>query len=182
MKRSILFLFLLFHPSVFANYGESDILDKREVQNILFGKGFSFFDGSNSFYRAELIGTMKSVSMAAYFVKKIEDYLKTLWGVSYGDNMDVDKFLSLKGALFLSWERYALQPNLGIDAGWVVHPEKNRNLFSHAMIGLDYKIDENFGLSAREKWAFPNDPFPRRQPLRFKMRNAQFEVILSWQI
>lgn len=176
--------FILHSVPLFGDTSDNDILERNDVQKTLFGHGsfFSLFNSEYSSFRGELVGSVKSFKVAAQIVRKYENYLKTSWGIEFGDRIQNDRLLNLKGGLFLGWDEYLIQPFAGVDIGLTIFPEKARDLNSYVLLGSDFKISDKVGLSTRERWSFPKNSFPAHQPFRFKMENALFELVLFWQI
>lgn len=187
MRRTILLLaFVMPAFPVEASSEERDILDRRDVQSILFGNGSygsygTGFENSNVF-RAEILSAQESFTAGAFYLRQLHDYVRSQWGLTYEEGVHHDHIVSLKGVLLLHWDRYFIKPFTGIDAGISVYPKMERNLFSHAILGLDLQVSRNFGLSTREIWSFPKIPYHWNQDVRFRFENALFEVVFYWQI
>jgi len=183
---SPLLMFVLFlshsHP-LYADLESSDILDRRDVQSILFDNGSSSnVFNHDSIFRGELVTGQKSLGVNAYYLKALNNFVKSQWGATYEDMHNDQHLVGLKGAVFLGWEKYFIQPFVGADAGFGLFPNKERNLFSHAILGMDFQIAHNFGISARESWGFSSYSFHLMQPFYFRFENAMFEIALFWQI
>ena len=175
-------LFVSQTGSLYADSDASDILDRRDVQSILFDNGSSSAFRGESLFRGEFVTGQKSLSLNAYYVKRLHTYVRSQWGATYEDMHDEQHLIGLKGAVFLAFEKYFIQPFVGVDAGVGLFPNKERNLFSHAILGMDFQIAHNFGISARENWGFSNNSFRLTEPFYFRFENASFELSLFWQI
>lgn len=173
----------IFQASPIHAQSDSDIIDRRDVQSILFGNdsGSNYFNHESDF-RGEFIGAQRSVALNAYYLKRLNPYFRSQWGASYEEFEDKTHIVGLRGGIFLSWERYFLQPIMGLDGGYGIAPNNERNLFSRALLGLDMQLAHNFGISTRETWGFSNNSFALREPFYFRFENAMFEVALFWQI
>ncbi len=169
---------------VFADSEDGDILDRRDVQRILFGNESFWNDAEENpfIFRGEFIGTLNSLSVGAYFYKKINPLMKSYWGASYTNGWKHDRLLALKGTVLLTWERFFLQPVMGLDAGFGVLPRDEQNLFSHGIVGMDFLLAGNFGITARETWEFSNEPLVWEEVFYFGLKKAMFELGLFWQI
>jgi len=155
------------------------------VQSIVFCNGtydFGLFPNAQPVFRAEAVATRESFNLGAYYLKRIYTYIQTEWGLRFQEDASHKHLVGLKGAVYLSLDRYFIRPFLGVDTGLNVYPKTERNLFSHSLIGADIQFDHHFGMSARETWSFSNNPFHPLQPFRFRLENAMFEVVFYWQI
>lgn len=180
---SLLFVLIVAQTSaLYADSEGSDILDRRDVQSILFDNSVSNYFDHESLFRGEFVGGQKSVAVNAYYLKRLSTYVKSQWGATYEEMNDHSHLVGLKGAVFLNWDRYFAQPLAGVDVGYGVLPGRERNLFSHAILGMDFQVAHNFGISARESWGFSNYSFDPTEPFYFRLENAMFEVALFWQI
>lgn len=182
LKVPLIIVFCFCTVTVFAFTDDDDILERRDVQSILFGQSSAYSHYlRDRVFRAELVGDAESIRVGAYYLRRLYAFVKSQWGAEY-KGVGKDHSFDLQALVLLSWDRYFIQPFAGVGAGLELFPKKNRSIFSHSLLGADLQLTKDFGISAREVWDFPNSPIRLGQPVNLKFENAIFELVFYWQI
>lgn len=184
LLHALLLIIVFFSSlSLIASNDENDILERRDVQTILFGEGVSYWDfkPQKRVFRSELVGNHCALLVSAYYLNQMKSFLKSEWGASY-ELVGQKHRTALKGVFLLNWDRHLIRPFVGVDGGGYVAPKEERKFFAHGLVGADIQWTKRFGISLREVWTFPHRTVHWGHRVNMRFQNAIFELALYWQI
>ena len=70
--KFLFFIFLLQSPHLRGESEENDILDRKDVQRILFGSDPYIYADDDSVFKAELMASKEGLTANAYYLKRLK--------------------------------------------------------------------------------------------------------------
>ncbi len=171
---------------------DKDILDRQELKTVRFDESSTPNTYSDSvggelvlesdserkaFLYIEVGGSQKKFSGGLYYLHKLNTVLKTLLGLHYEEDFKKENTaLDARFFFLVGWDRYMLEPYIGLDAGGMILPKQDKYFFSHGLAGLDVHLTQRIGLSMRQFWKVPQYLISHDARLEASHQGTYFEV------